>query len=61
MTAAIDKFFLNVVLLNSKKLVAAKAQEKEGKHLFGRIAAKALTGNIEPFIFVTISMLRKTY
>ena len=30
MTADIDKFYLNIVLLNSKELVAAKVQEKVG-------------------------------
>lgn len=47
MTADIDKFYLNVVLLNSKELVAAKVQEKVGKNIFGRIAAKAVTGSID--------------
>ena len=31
MTVYIDKFYLNVVLLNSKELVAANMQEKLGK------------------------------
>ena len=47
MTVYIDKFYLNVVLLNSKELVAAKVQEKVGKNIFGIIVAKAVTSSID--------------
>lgn len=44
---AVDKFYLNIVLLNAKELVSAKVQEKVGKGFLGRAAAKVVTGSID--------------
>jgi len=43
----VDKFYLNIVLLNAKELVSAKVQEKVGKGFLGRAAAKVVTGSID--------------